>query len=106
VCGLCGNFDGDTTNEFVSPQNVLYPDVAPFVDSYVMSSDSCNASRVTVRYNDDVALPSGNRQSTGWTILSVICIETMLLVFGIFRMVHYSALEGNLIFQPMKTSEL
>ena len=44
LCGLCGNFDGQTTWEFEGPQRELYLNKTAFALSYVVPNSACPVS--------------------------------------------------------------
>ncbi|XP_017797232.1 PREDICTED: vitellogenin-like [Habropoda laboriosa] len=41
IRGLCGNFDGDMTNDFTSPKNCMLRKPQQFVASYALTKDQC-----------------------------------------------------------------
>ena len=55
VCGMCGNFDGDPLNEFMSPNNHLYDNVRLFGDSWAYISPT-TAGPLTAPVSDTLGL--------------------------------------------------
>jgi len=41
LCGLCGNNDDETEDEFVGPAECIYEDAEDFVNSYSMGGEQC-----------------------------------------------------------------
>ncbi|KAM6968560.1 mucin-5AC-like [Tautogolabrus adspersus] len=46
VCGLCGNYDGDSQNDFTTPSQDIVADVLEFGNSWKASSSCPNAKRI------------------------------------------------------------
>ncbi|XP_076239410.1 vitellogenin [Calliopsis andreniformis] len=66
VRGLCGNFDGDVSNDFVSPRNCIMKTPQNFIATYALTKDQCegealeNAKKVN---KNDCWRQVTNRQS-------------------------------------------
>jgi hypothetical protein len=56
MCGICGDFNGEQTNEFEGPDKTLFEDVTMFANSYVIPDDNCKSiphiDQALINYNN------------------------------------------------------
>ncbi|OAD61537.1 Vitellogenin, partial [Eufriesea mexicana] len=48
IRGLCGNFDGETLNDFTGPQNCIFKSPEKFTASYALTKDQCEGQSLEI----------------------------------------------------------
>ena len=81
---MCGNFDGDPLNEFMSPNNHLYDNVRLFGDSWAYISPT-TAGPLTAPVSDTLGLDQVHPCSLLDSVSVMISNNLFYIIVGIFH---------------------